>query len=95
MLHEVLSIYSIEFWFELAIAIRISDINIWIFGNMDICFSQKCTLISRLREGGKGQDLDVRSIFRTEFLFCQWPLMEKQKTLACSFWISQNVNWES
>ena len=77
MLHEVLSIYSIEFWFELAIAIRISDINIWIFGNMDICFSQKCTLISRLREGGKGQDLDVRSIFRTEFLLCQWPLMEK------------------
>ena len=47
---EVLSIYKIEFWCELTIAILIWE-------NVDLCFGQKYTLASRL--GGGGQDLDV------------------------------------
>ena len=42
---EVLSIYKIEFWLELTIAIFISE-------NVDLCFRQKYTLRSSL--GGKG-----------------------------------------
>ena len=42
---ELLSIYKIEFWCEITIAVLIWE-------NVDLCFGQKYTLRSRL--GGEG-----------------------------------------
>ena len=44
---EVLSIYKIEFWCELTIAI-------FIWENVDLCFRQKYTLTSRIGGWGLG-----------------------------------------
>ena len=62
---EVLSIYKIELWCELTIAILIWE-------NVDLCFGEKYTLRSSLEWEG-GQDLDVGSMFRKEFSICEWP----------------------
>ena len=61
---DVLSIYKIEFWFELTVAILIWE-------NVERCFGQK--YIFRLEGGGGrvGQDLDIGSTFRIEFLICE------------------------
>ena len=53
---EVLSIYKREFWCELTTAILTSK-------NVELCFSQKYTLMSRLGD----QNLDVGLTFIIEF----------------------------
>ena len=62
-LQEVLSIYKIEFWCEIKIAVLILE-------NVDFCFGQKYTLTSML-EGGGGQDLDFGSTFKIGFSICE------------------------
>ena len=58
---EFLSVYKIEFWFELKIAMLTQE-------NMgELCFGQKYTVMSRL--GGK--DLDIGYTFRIEVLICE------------------------
>ena len=60
---QVLSIYKIEFWFQLTIAILIWE-------NMgEICLGQKYTVTFRLEGGGK--DLDIGYTFRIEFSICE------------------------
>ena len=60
---QVLSIYKIEFWFQLTIAILIWE-------NMgEICLGQKYTVTSRLEGGGK--DLGIGYTFRIEFSICE------------------------
>ena len=62
---DVLSIYKIEFWFELTVAI-------FIWENVERCFSQKYIFtLERGGEGRVGQDLDIGSTFRIEFLICE------------------------
>ena len=63
---DVLSIYKIEFWFELTVAI-------FIWESVERCFSQKYIFtLERGGGGGRGgQDLDMGSTFRIEFLICE------------------------
>ena len=48
---EVLSIYEIDFWCEMTIAVLIR-------GNIDLCFGQKDTMKSRL--SGRGSEFSRR-----------------------------------
>ena len=58
---EVVSMCKIEFWCQLTIAILIWE-------NLELCFGQKYTLISRLGGGGSEvKILDVRLTFRIVF----------------------------
>ena len=63
---------------NLMVNVRITktSVDILIWENVNLCFRQKYTLTSRLGggaggAGGGGQDLDVRSTFRIEFLICE------------------------
>ena len=70
MLHfrEALLICKIEFWCELTIATTCGSCG----SVVDLCFGQKYTLLSMISLiFGGGQDLDIRSMFRIEFLICE------------------------
>ena len=58
---EVQSIYKIEFWCGITVAVLIWE-------NVDVCFGQKYAWTSR---SGGSEDLDVGSTFRIEFSICE------------------------